>query len=323
MVFHTVSDNETLQPPSMASTVSSKSQPRHNFPLSNLKWQMNNSNTQRFRTHLSPSTSAENRSASPLRSDHHLSSSNHGDLGQSRGPRPASPSADRNEHRHVKCSLSTLNSSVSGNSKHGDRNHRMNDGMKCGISKENLIEKEEKSTDTAPIEGSEKKLAGTTRSVEEKELKFSGSDGKPRIFIRIPARTKAAVEPVDENQCAVDDDEPMAKPWNLRPRRAATKPANASGCPPENKPRPQSQPKLAAARAAPAEKVSQKKQRFSISLSKEEIEEDFLAMTGSRPPKKPKRRARIVQKQLDETFPGLWLTDVTANLYRVAAHRKG
>lgn len=39
--------------------------------------------------------------------------------------------------------------------------------------------------------------------------------------------------------------------------------------------------------------------KFSVALSKREIEEDFYAMVGHRPPRRPKKRARIVQKQMD------------------------
>lgn len=39
--------------------------------------------------------------------------------------------------------------------------------------------------------------------------------------------------------------------------------------------------------------------KFSVPLSKSDIEEDFFAMVGHRPPRRPKKRARIVQKQLD------------------------
>ena len=39
--------------------------------------------------------------------------------------------------------------------------------------------------------------------------------------------------------------------------------------------------------------------KFSVSLSREEVERDFLAVAGIRPPRRPKKRPRIVQKQLD------------------------
>ncbi|KAJ8556435.1 hypothetical protein K7X08_032187 [Anisodus acutangulus] len=59
------------------------------------------------------------------------------------------------------------------------------------------------------------------------------------------------------------------------------------------------------------------KRKLWISLSKEEIEEDVYSMTGSRPSRRPKKRSKIVQKQLDNAFPGLYLVGLTADSFRV------
>lgn len=39
--------------------------------------------------------------------------------------------------------------------------------------------------------------------------------------------------------------------------------------------------------------------KFSVTLLRREIEQDFMAMVGHRPPRRPKKRAKIVQKELD------------------------
>lgn len=57
--------------------------------------------------------------------------------------------------------------------------------------------------------------------------------------------------------------------------------------------------------------------KFSLTLSKKEIEEDFMKIVGHRPPRRPKRRPRNVQKQLDTLFPGQWLSEVSADSYKV------
>ncbi|PKA63540.1 hypothetical protein AXF42_Ash005435 [Apostasia shenzhenica] len=57
--------------------------------------------------------------------------------------------------------------------------------------------------------------------------------------------------------------------------------------------------------------------KFSISLSRKEIEEDFIAFTGKKPPRRPQRRPRNVQRQLDKLFPGSLLSDVTLTSYKV------
>ncbi|GMH01911.1 hypothetical protein Nepgr_003750 [Nepenthes gracilis] len=56
---------------------------------------------------------------------------------------------------------------------------------------------------------------------------------------------------------------------------------------------------------------------FSVSLSKQDIEHDFSAIVGTRPPRRPKKRSRCVQKQLDTLFPGLWLSEITPDMYQV------
>ncbi|CAN1826479.1 hypothetical protein LINPERHAP1_LOCUS31563 [Linum perenne] len=47
------------------------------------------------------------------------------------------------------------------------------------------------------------------------------------------------------------------------------------------------------------EKEEKPRAKFSASLSRKEIEDDFMAMFGHRPARRPKKRPRIVQKQLD------------------------
>ncbi|KAJ8570161.1 hypothetical protein K7X08_006738 [Anisodus acutangulus] len=126
-----------------------------------------------------------------------------------------------------------------------------------------------------------------------------------------------------------------SRPWNLRTRRAACKaPINGAagnnggskvdvirttnGSSPirtdQNKsPRLRSE-FAGAGDSSPGEK---KRATFSVSLSRKEIEEDFMAMVGHRPPRRPKKRAKLVQKNLDTLFPGLWLTEITPDLYKV------
>ncbi|XP_050225516.1 uncharacterized protein LOC126674997 [Mercurialis annua] len=57
--------------------------------------------------------------------------------------------------------------------------------------------------------------------------------------------------------------------------------------------------------------------KFAVAMSKKEIEEDFMALLGHRPPRRPKKRPRNLQKQLDSLFPGLWLSEVSADTYKV------
>uniref|UniRef100_A0A0A9G6L1 DUF1639 family protein n=1 Tax=Arundo donax TaxID=35708 RepID=A0A0A9G6L1_ARUDO len=98
------------------------------------------------------------------------------------------------------------------------------------------------------------------------------------------------------------------RPWNLRTRRSAT----------AGPPRPERSDDAAEAEErAPVPAKDTKKRGFSIVLSKEEIAEDFAAIRGTRPPRRPKKRPRMVQRQLDLLYPGLCLADVTPGSYKI------
>ncbi|KAL4316859.1 hypothetical protein AHAS_Ahas15G0327200 [Arachis hypogaea] len=105
------------------------------------------------------------------------------------------------------------------------------------------------------------------------------------------------------------------RPWNLRTRRAACK------APPSPSPSPQAQALITQTASAPHDEERNKlfdvggssyfqvkdkkvvmmneRAKFSVSLSKEEVEQDFWGLVGTRPPRRPKKRPRIVQRQLD------------------------
>ncbi|XP_074571009.1 uncharacterized protein LOC141827617 [Curcuma longa] len=56
---------------------------------------------------------------------------------------------------------------------------------------------------------------------------------------------------------------------------------------------------------------------FSVTLSREEIDEDIYAVTGHRARRRPRKRPRLIQKQLDMLFPGSWLSEITVDSYKV------
>jgi len=96
------------------------------------------------------------------------------------------------------------------------------------------------------------------------------------------------------------------RPWNLRTRRAAIGGGNpisgkvsGNNCSPLRSDSAKS-PRLRGDKRDREEKEKQKERVvFSVPLSKKEIEEDFMAMLGHRPSRRPKKRPRIVQKQMD------------------------
>ncbi|KAJ8510418.1 hypothetical protein OPV22_000852 [Ensete ventricosum] len=100
-----------------------------------------------------------------------------------------------------------------------------------------------------------------------------------------------------------------ARPWNLRIRSAACnapaveRPGINVSC----------YKTLATKKADPPRKVARLRSdesekgamaKFSISLSRAEIEDDFFAIKGTKPPRRPKKRAKIIQRELDSLFPG-------------------
>ncbi|XP_002511612.3 putative uncharacterized protein DDB_G0285119 [Ricinus communis] len=191
------------------------------------------------------------------------------------------------------------------------------------------------------------------------EMKLDNSDKKSKIFIRI--RTKSsnskctdddAVADTGDNTSPVvmdDAEETLTKTWNLRPRKTMTNtpPVNNNnnnnngngggvlkiGAAASQEIKSQEPSRIELTRpqrngnsnaTSKKEKQKEKKVKFSISLTKEEIEEDVYALTGSKPARRPKKRAKHVQKQLDYLFPGLWLASVTPDVYRILdAPRKG
>ncbi|CAN1333486.1 hypothetical protein LINPERPRIM_LOCUS36059 [Linum perenne] len=112
------------------------------------------------------------------------------------------------------------------------------------------------------------------------------------------------------------------RPWNLRTRRAACKaPAAApiettpaadrkeSSCSPIRSKREKEEEE--------EEKLENRMAKLSVSLSRKEIETDFMAMLGRRPARRPRKRPRIVQKQIDALSVGFWLREVNLDTYKV------
>ncbi|GMI90165.1 hypothetical protein like AT1G68340 [Hibiscus trionum] len=98
-----------------------------------------------------------------------------------------------------------------------------------------------------------------------------------------------------------------ARPWNLRARRAACKTPIDEGGTNNNYNSPTRNEVINSLRARdrgqPVAPAANEKKRarpeFSVTLSKQEIEEDFMVMVGRHPRKRPKKRTRYVQKELD------------------------
>ncbi|CAL4894732.1 unnamed protein product [Urochloa decumbens] len=129
------------------------------------------------------------------------------------------------------------------------------------------------------------------------------TDSEPEGELRAPPPPPA---PPQQQEHQPQQAEAATRPWNLR-ERSRRRPAAARSW-------------AASASLAPPPSSSRRRRKrapFSVSLTAEEIEEDIYALTGARPRRRPRKRPRAVQRQLDSLFPGLWLTEITADAYRV------
>ncbi|XP_010926018.1 uncharacterized protein [Elaeis guineensis] len=110
----------------------------------------------------------------------------------------------------------------------------------------------------------------------------------------------------------------VVRPWNLRTRRAGSRARMGMERHLSVSPhRPAAAVERRTVRLRSEDADRRDRPKFSITLKVEEIEEDIYAVTGSRPRRRPKRRPRVVQKQLDALFPGSWLSEITADTYRI------
>ncbi|KAL8130249.1 hypothetical protein V2J09_019404 [Rumex salicifolius] len=139
--------------------------------------------------------------------------------------------------------------------------------------------------------------------------------GKLMRDLRTPATTSPVLDEEDE-----DDESAAARPWNLRTRRAACRaPGDCVSAGGGDRNREASLSPMTLEKGSRRIRDSEKRGRakFSIELSKEEVELDYLVMLGNRPPRRPKKRPKMVQRQLEFVFPGLWLTEITIDRYKV------
>lgn len=174
---------------------------------------------------------------------------------------------------------------------------------------------------------------------------------RSKILIKIPCKNSKTEDesPVeeppkidnnDEDDCSgeVQEEEKInnnnideeTKTWNLRPRKPIRKSLNVNGVTVKNNgpampERIKAQSPLRSLNNRSGEndggnggKKEKRKLSIFVSLSKDEIEEDIFALTGSKPARRPKKRAKNVQKQVDTVFPGLWLVSINADSYKVS-----
>ncbi|KAG6579213.1 hypothetical protein SDJN03_23661, partial [Cucurbita argyrosperma subsp. sororia] len=182
-----------------------------------------------------------------------------------------------------------------------------------------------KKTDDVGIEAVREKLMFDLKTAADKMKEAILS--KEAVVAEEEAEEKNDSAGMEETPAAVALSMVETRPWNLRTRRAACKAPNVDGGGSKNlkldekKSNSNSPLRSDGGAKSPRLKIgtekTKKKVKLVVPLSKREIDEDFMEMVGLRPPRRPKKRTRIVQKQLDTLFPGLWLSEITADLYKV------
>ncbi|KAL0373451.1 UNVERIFIED_CONTAM: hypothetical protein Sradi_3260800 [Sesamum radiatum] len=328
----------------MASTVPAKSQPLHNFTLPHLKWNKDGHSGaahQRRRSIKSPSRRPSMPSASPIRQPPFR------DSVSATPPRRQSPLLDS-----VVVPAASPRESLANGEHLGKQSPAPGESSKLYPAREWVkhspiggeparhlpkrdLASESEASGRNEIEGKEVDVAGTKRS---------------KILIKIPCKNNKTEEesPQEEPKIlnADEDDEnnevqegaktsnsvdEETKTWNLRPRKPIRRSLNVTGgtvknnglaMPEKNKAQsPMSLNNRSGeneGNGGGGEKKEKRKLSISVALSKEEIEEDIFALTGSKPARRPKKRAKNIQKQVDSVFPGLWLVSITADSYKVS-----
>ncbi|KAL3616479.1 hypothetical protein CASFOL_039869 [Castilleja foliolosa] len=163
-----------------------------------------------------------------------------------------------------------------------------------------------------------------SRSILQNEDDNLGGDvgriKRSKILIKIPKINNTKPE-VENNPIVIDNNNKHdglteeTRAWNLRPRNPKCKLKNGLVDPEKTE---KAQPQLKNINKSGEKEKEKKKLSVCISLSKEEIEEDMYALTGSKPSRKPKKRVKNVQKKVDSVFPGLWLVSISPDSYKVS-----
>ncbi|KAK7306917.1 hypothetical protein VNO77_39546 [Canavalia gladiata] len=149
---------------------------------------------------------------------------------------------------------------------------------------------------------------------------------REKLMLDLKAEADRMKDAILRNGEEEEEEEETVMPWNLRKRRAKGKAPVSAGdsgkmLKIDDKKQNRFSPAMpdGAVTLPKLRSSSDKTERvkFSVQLSRKEIEEDFMKMLGQKPPRRPNKRPKVVQKQLDTLFPGLWLTEVTADSYKV------
>lgn len=321
----------------MASTVpAAKSQPLHNFPLSHLKWKNSH---QRPRSSSAGGSAAGrlSSSSSPHRSPssfgHDSVPTLHSPLqgADSAAAAAASPSRHSPMRRGVSDDSSAPQPNQSPSSHKSSKplieyRRQSRNSVSCSVKNNGVItsspgrdaveEKSEKKLKGVESDNKESKSSKILIKIRQKSSKIAEEVQVEEEEGKLEDNEEAQDEEVKQLLAAFDDDdEPFPKTWNLRPRRPIRPSLNLNGSGFKNSTNGSS--KVQEKRVIQSSQVNhrtnnnsnnnrsenQKKEKgkieFSLTLTREEIDEDLYAMSGSKPSRRPKKRSKSVQKVID------------------------
>ncbi|KAG0457972.1 hypothetical protein HPP92_022841 [Vanilla planifolia] len=142
-------------------------------------------------------------------------------------------------------------------------------------------------------------------------IRLSSSDPNAPPLTRILPQKRRSEED-DGKESNRPSGTSASRPWNLRSRRAACNaPAEIGPCrnssfstslspSPSHSPLQKEKSSCEAIIESKFEGLEMiERRKFSVALSREEIEADFLAVKGAKPPRRPKKRAKYLQRQID------------------------
>lgn len=156
------------------------------------------------------------------------------------------------------------------------------------------------------------------------DLKTAADKMKDAIFRKEVEEEEEEIEEEEEMEeeaagaAGAEAEAEAVRPWNLRTRRAACKApiGGGKGLRIEERKKVNSSsplrsdnnggvrsPRLRVGGGAAEKK--EERTKLMVSLSRKEVEEDFMAFLGQRPARRPKKRHRNVQKQLDVSATNL------------------
>ncbi|CAH8358895.1 unnamed protein product [Eruca vesicaria subsp. sativa] len=115
-------------------------------------------------------------------------------------------------------------------------------------------------------------------------------------------------EGIEEEKRSKKEEREVSPPWNLRKRRAACK-APVTDCGGNQK-------KEGGLRIGEGEN-GVRRDKFVSTLLTKEVEDDYVMMVGHRPPRRPKKRHRNVQRQINSLYPAFYFGEVTEDIYDV------